>query len=436
MRRWPRTILLAGVALLATACAASVPGAAPSGSAQGSARGSAQGSGAAGLGSSAGAGAGAADAPGVTVGLLLPYTESAVNSGRGNAQKRAAELFLQQHGGMLGGQPATLVAEDESVNGPLDVTKAQELVGQHASLIVGLIGDAGADAVGAYADASKIPLIVTGAGDNALTRATAGCTPACESPYLFRASYSDWQLSEPLGEWVAKHGPTSAFLVHAADTFGTESAAAFAEGLGKGGGKATGNTAAQLGGDWAKLIAIIKAQPAKAVYAAFAGDDAAAFIGAWATGGMSAAGYTLYGPGTLTDDDVLVSVKDKAAGITTAMFWSSTLAGADNAALVERYPQAYQDDSGNPAPATADVAAMWDTMTAVDAAIRSAGAAGDAFAKALAAATVTGVRGTFTFGPRTHNVVEDIYIRQVVLSGGTASNKVLDTFHQVADPGR
>lgn len=428
MRPWARTILLAGAASLASACGASVP---PTTSPAGSA-----GQASAGAGATSGAsGAVGSAASGLTIGLLLPYTESAVNSDRGNAQKRAAELFLAQQGGQLGGIPVTLVAQDESVNGALDVTKAQELVAQHASLIVGLLGDDGADAVRAYADTNRIPLIVSGASGDALTRATPGCTPACESPYLFRTSYSNWQLSEPLGGWAAKHGATAFYLVHSADTFGAESASAFADGLAKGGGKATGNSAAQ-GGDWAKLVASIRAQPTKAVYAAFAGDDAAAFLGAWAAAGMAGAGYTLYGPGSLTDDDVLATVGDKALGVTTSMFWASTLDGADNAALVQRYPQTYKDDAGNPAPATADVAAMWDTMRALDEAIRSAGVSPDALAKALASETVSGVRGSFTFGDGTQNVVENVYIRQVTTSGGSVSNKVVDTISRVADPGK
>ena len=422
MRSWPRPIVIAGVALLASACGASVPTPTTAGSPVGS--------------PAASSSAASAAAPGITIGLLLPYTESAVNSDRGNAQKRAAELFLQKQGGMLGGQSATLVYEDESINGSLDLTKAQELVAQHASLVLGLIGDDGANAVRTYADTNKIPLIVTGASGDALTRATPGCTPACASPYVFRTSYSNWQLSEPLGEWAARHGAKSFYLVHSADTFGTESASAFAAGLGKGGGATTGTTAAQPGGDFSKFVMTIKAQPTKAVYAAFAGSDAAGFIGAWAKAGMTAAGYTLYGPGALTDDDILASVKDGAVGITSSMFWSSTLPGAENAALVQAYPQAYKDDAGNPAPATADVAAMWDTMKAVDAAVRTGGVGGDAFTRALAAETVSGVRGAFSFGAQTQNVVDDIYIRQVAASGGTVWNKVIDTVHQVADPGK
>ncbi len=364
----------------------------------------------------------------ITVGLLVPYTESAVNNERGLAQKRAADLYLAQQGGMLGGQSATLVYGDESLNGALDVTKAQELVQQGAFAVLGLLGDDGATAVRAYADTNKIPLIVTGASGNALTRTVV-------SPFVVRSSYSNWQLSEPLGEWAAGKGAKAFFVVHASDTFGTESASALVEGLGKGGGKATGNVAAQPGGDWAKLVASIKAQSTKAVFAAFEGADAIAFIGAWSDAGMTAAGYSLYGPGPLAGVDVLASVGDKAGGITTSSFWASTLTGTDNTTLATLFPKTYQDEAGNPSPVDADVIAMWDAMRAVDAAVQAAGTSSDAFAAALAGETVTGARGSFTFDSQTHNVVEDIYIRQAVASGGSVANQVLDTVPKVADPG-
>jgi branched-chain amino acid transport system substrate-binding protein len=371
----------------------------------------------------------ATSAPSLTIGLLVPYTESAVNSERGLAQKRAADLYLAQQGGLLGGQSASIVYGDESLNGALDVTKAQELVQQNAFAVLGLLGDDGAAAVRAYADANKIPLIVTGASGNALTR-------TAPSPYVLRASYTNWQLSEPLGEWAAGKGAKAFDVVHASDTFGTESAAAFVEGLGKAGGKATSDVTAQPGGDWAALVASIKAQPAKAVFAAFAGADATAFIGAWADAGMAAAGYSLYGPGPLAGVDVLATVKDKAVGITTSSFWASTLTGADNTTLATLFPKTYQDEAGNPSPVDADVIEMWDAMRAVDAAVKAAGtSSSDAFSQAVAGASVTGARGVFTFGPQTHNVVEDIYIRQVTATGGSVANQVVATVPSVADPG-
>ncbi len=372
--------------------------------------------------------AASAAGPSVTIGLLVPFTESAVNSDRGVAQRRAAELYVQQHGGMLGGQTAAFAYEDESINGPLDVTKAQELAQQHAAVVLGLLGDDGATAVRSYADANKLPLIITGASGNAVTRTAA-------SPYVFRASYSNWQLSEPLGEWAARKGATKFYVVHAPDTFGTESAAGFAAGLGKAGGSATGNVASQMGADWAKLVAAIRAQPTKAVFAAFEGADAAAFLTAWSQAKMDAAGYTLYGPGTLTDSAVLATVKEGAAGAITSLFWADSLGGAGLQSLLGAFPKAYQDDAGNPAPVTSDVVAMWDAMQAVDQAMASAGSSADALVKAVAAGTVAGVRGPFAFDPATHNVVQAMYIRKVVVSGGSASNSIVDTVPSVADPG-
>ncbi len=412
MKALSRPILVATVAALVSACGAGTasPAASPAATAPSPAV------------------AGASASPSITIGLLVPFTESAINSDRGVAQRRAAELYVAQHGGTVGGQTAGFAYEDESINGQLDVTKAQELVQQHAVAVLGLLGDDGATAVRAYADSTKVPLLITGASGDSITRAAA-------SPYVFRASYSNWQLSEPLGEWAARKGAAKVYLVHAPDTFGTESAAAFAAGLGKAGGTATANVAAQPGADWAKVVAAVKAQPAKAVFAAFEGADAVSFLTAWAEAGMSAAGYSLYGPGTLTDTTVLASVKDAAAGVTTSMFWADSAGGADLRALMAAFPKAYLDDAGNPAPVTADVVAMWDAMTALGQAVQAAGTGSDALAKAVAAETVAGVRGSFAFDPATHNVVQDIYIRKVVLSAGAASNAIVDTVPQVADPG-
>ncbi len=376
-------------------------------------------------------------APPLTIGLLLPFTESAVNNELGVAQKRAAELYVQQQGGMLAGHPVQFAYSDESVNGPLDVTKATILVEQeHADVILGLIGDDGAYAVRTYVDGKHVLFLDTSASGNALTRATPGCTPACQSRYVFRTSFSNWQLSEPLGEWAAGKGRKAFYTVTSDDPYGAESAAAFVEGLGRKGGKATGHAAVAPGSNWTKVVAAIKAQPTKAVFAAFVGADAEGFIGAWAAAGMSSAGYALFGPGLLTDTDVLAAVKDQAAGITTALFWASSLDTPENRALLDLFPRTYQNEDGTSAPVTAYVVGMWDAMKALDQALRSAGMATDSLVSSLEGATVVGTRGSFTFDPMTHNVVDDIYIRKVSGTGSAVSNEVIDTIPAVTDPGK
>jgi len=373
------------------------------------------------------------------IGIIVPFTESAINSDFGAAQQRAAELYLKQHGGVLAGRPVKLVYADESITGALDVVKASQLVEtEHADVLLGLIGSDGAYAVRTYADTKHVVFIDTNASGNALTRTVAGCTPSCRSPYLFRSSYSSWQLAEPLGAWAAGNGLKAFDVVAADDVLGTESAAAFIEGLGTAGGAATTQTLVQPGTDWSKVIAGIAAQPTKNIFAAFAGADAASFITAWDEARLSGKGYKLFGPGPLADVDVLAQVKGAAAGVTTASFWSSTLDNPENKALMDLFRKTYQDEKGNPTPADSYVVEMWDAMTALDLALQKTDGSGatDVLIAALEGVSFNSPRGAFAFDQGTHNVVQDIYIRQVQATGLAATNVVVATIPKVVDPGR
>jgi branched-chain amino acid transport system substrate-binding protein len=373
------------------------------------------------------------------IGIIVPFTESAINSDFGVAQQRAAELYLKQHGGVLAGRPVKLVYADESITGALDVVKATQLVEtEHADVLLGLISTDGAYAVRNYADTKHVVFIDTNASGNALTRTVAGCTPSCRSPYVFRSSYSSWQLAEPLGAWAAGNGLKAFDIVAADDTFGTESTAAFIEGLGTAAGAATAQSLVQPGTGWSKVVAGIAAQPTKNVFAAFAGGDAASFITAWDEAQLAGKGYKLFGPGPLADVDVLAQVKGAAAGVTTASFWSSTLDNPENKALMDLFAKTYQDEKGNPTPADSYVVEMWDAMTALDLALQKTNGSGatDVLIAALEGVSFNSPRGAFAFDQGTHNVVQDIYIRQVQATGVAASNVVVDTIPKVVDPGR
>lgn len=419
-----RPLLLACVVALASACAAAPSTSTPTGT--------------------AGPPPTATDVPSpsagpLIVGIIVPFTESAINSDFGVEQQRAAELYLQQHDGMLGGRAAKLVYSDESITGAIDTVKATQLVeNEHADVLLGLIGTDGAYAVRNYADTRHIVYIDTHAGGNALTRSVPGCTPSCGSRDVFRTSFSDWQLSEPLGAWAAGKGASPFDVVSSDDTFGTESAAAFVEGLGSAGGAATSRVTVKPGTDWTRVTAAIAAQPTKQVFAAFEGTDAASFITAWDQAGLTAHGYTLYGAGPLTGVDVLGQVGAAAAGVTTASFWDSSLDNPENKALEDLFSTTYQDESGNPSKADTYVVEMWDAMTALDTALgQTAGSASaDVLVPALEKVSFSSPRGGFAFDAATHNVVQDIYIRQAQVTGSTVANAVIDTVAKVADPGR
>lgn len=376
------------------------------------------------------------------IGILIPFTESAIDSDEGASQRRAADLYLKLHGGKLGGRDVQLVYNDESVLDPaINQTRIQQFLTQdHAEILLGGLSDAAAAQLRDAADAAKVVYVDTNAAVNELTRTVAGCKPTCRSDYAFRTTLDAWQMSEPLGEWVAK-SQKDAYLAYEDDAFGTESAAAFGDGLAKGGGRVSGKAAvpAQSGADFAKLVGAIKAQPAKAVFAAFVRGDAEAFLKAWGGAGMTAAGYTLYGPGALADKEVLHDAKQAAAGVTTAFSWSSEGDDADTKSFVDAFRKAYTDEATGGPEVPGDYAVeMWDAMLVLDRALTTT--KGDAGARALIAAlgttTVKVPGGELAVDQATHGATLDVYIRQVRSSSGELANAVIDRIPKVTDPVR
>ena len=371
------------------------------------------------------------------IGILVPFTESAIDSDIGASQRRAADLYLKLKGGSLAGREVQLVYNDESSLEPSINTAriAQFLKDDHVELLLGGAGDPAAYQLRDVADAAKMIYIDTNATANALTRGR-------KSKYVFRAAPSAWQLSEPLGEYESKAGLKDFFVVNGDDPFGTESAAAFVEGLGKSGGKATGKAAvaAKSGADWKKLVATVKAQPTKNVYAAFVTDDAEGFIGAWDAAGMRAAGYRLVGPGQLTDFQVLKATKQAALGVGTAFPWSSEIDNAENKTFSDEFKKAYKDDeTGQPLPPDGYASEMWNTMRALEEALkktRGATADTDAFIAALEGVSFNGPGGAFAFDKTTHSATLDLYLREAKVAGGALVNAVVEKLGSVKDQGQ
>ena len=335
-----------------------------------------------------------------------------------------------------------LVYNDESALDPsVNQVRIKQFLDQdHVELLLGGAGTPAAYVLRDRAEASKIVYIDTNASANAVTRAMAGCAPSCKSKFVFRTAPSSWQMSEPLGEWASKNGRRDYFIVTGDDAFGTESAAAFIEGLAQNGGRATGRVtvSAKSGADWTKVIASVKAQPTKDVFAAFVTDDAEGLITAWGAAGMPAAGYRLAGPGPLADAQVLQVEKQVAVGITTAFPWSTELDNVENRAFVDEFKKAYKDDqTGQPLAPDGYAVEMWDTMQVLEAALvatKGDTKNTDALIAALETASVKSPGGGFGIDRLTHSATMDIQIREVKASGSSFINVVVDTIGSVKDP--
>jgi branched-chain amino acid transport system substrate-binding protein len=330
-----------------------------------------------------------------------------------------------------------LVYNDESsLEASINTARIKQFLNDdHVELLLGGAGDPAAYQLRDTAEASKLIYIDTNATANALTRGR-------KSKYVFRAAPSSWQLSEPLGEYESKAGLQDFFVVAGDDAFGVESGAAFAEGLAKNGGKVTGRgtVPAKSGADWAKVVLSIKAQPTKNVFAAFVTDDAEGLLSAWGAAGMAAAGYRLAGPGQLTDFQVLKTTKQAAVGATTTFPWSSEIDNAENKTFSEEFKKAYKDDeTGQPLPPDGYAVEMWNTMRALEEALKvtkGATADTDALISALEGVSFSGPGGAFAFDRATHSATQDLYVREVKASGGALVNAVVGKLGSVKDPGQ
>lgn len=391
------------------------------------------------------AGTGASPSPGTTataapkalkIGQIVPF--SGVYADLGNSMKRAADLYAKLNP-RFANRPVELKYIDEAN----DAAKAQQAARQfieqdQVDVIMGVVPTPVAYALRDLMHNAQSVFICTNAGGNWLTRAETAGKPSKKSPYVFRAAFSSWQISQPIGEWLAsKKGVKEAQLSYANYGFGTESAADFGEGFVKGGGKVMPpDVKPPLGNaDFVPFVQQIKNNPTKATYHFYSGADAQKFLTTWDALGMKVAGYQIYGAGFLTEQDVLenAAAAKAAVGAITSLHWAVTLDNAENKAFVE----AYQKEYGR----VPDVFAVqsWDGMRAFDEAVKKLnGQTSDkqALIRALEDVKFQSPRGSFEFDKDTHNVIHDMYIREVKEQGGRIVNVIVDKVGRVTDPGK
>ena len=374
----------------------------------------------------------------IKIGEILPF--SGVYSDLGNSMRNAANLYKKLNPTMAG-RPVQLLFEDEANDATKAKAAATKFIEQdQVDVVMGIVPTPIAYALRDVFHNAQMIYIGTNAGGDWLTRAAGSIAnqPASKSPYVFRAAFSSWQISEPIGEYLAsKKALKEVQLSYANYGFGQESAKDFTEGFKKLGGAIKGDDVKPALGtaDFVPFVQQIKNNPTKATYHFYSGADAQKFLTTWDQLGMKAAGYVLYGAGFLTEQDVLenAAAAKAAEGAITSLHWAVTLDNPENKAFVDAYQKEYTK--------LPDVFAVqaWDGMRAFDEAVKKLN--GDTSDKqklirALEDVKFNSPRGAFEFDKETHNVIHDMYIRQVVNQGGKYVNQIIDKVGRVTDPGK
>lgn len=413
-------LLTTSAAALAAACAPAAPG---------------------GGAPSAGPAGGASPTPApksIKVGQIVPFTQ--VYADLGNSMKRAADLYVKLNP-TWAGRKVELLYTDEANDAKVAQQAARKYIEQdNVDVIMGIVPTPVVYALRDIVHNAQKILICTNAGGIWLTRAAGSIPnqPASKSPYVFRSSFSNWQITNPLGTYLAtKKGVKEVQMSYANYGAGLEMAAAFAEGFTKGGGKIVPpDVKPPLGNaDFVPFVTQIKNNPTKATFHFYSGADAQKFLQTWDQLKMKEAGYILYAAGFLTEQDVLENKTAAAAavGAITSLHWAVTLDNAENKKFIDAYQKEYKL-----LPDTFAVQS-WDGMRAYHEAVNKVN--GDTsdpqkVIKALEDTKFESPRGTFEFDKDTHNVIFDIYIREVRQQGGQYVNAIVDKVARVADPGK
>lgn len=364
--------------------------------------------------------------PEFKIGTILP--SSGTYSELGDSIRKGMQLYFEKVGSRAGNRRIVVSDEDESAGDTsIPLSKARKLVEQdNVDLVAGIVASPNALAVRAYVDQNQVPTLIANAGANALSRAQ-------KSAWVYRTSFSNWQPSQPMGKYLIDHGIRRLTLVYSNYAAGLETAAAIKETY-------TGQILAEVkppfpntSGDFAPFITQINSSRPDAIYVFMSGQDAVNFLKQ--AKAQLDKGIKVTGSGFFVEQDVLSAIGDAAPiGAITGLHWALTLDNKENRDFTTGFKRRFGK--------TADVFAVqgYDTARVIVEALEAVkGSTTDkaAFMRAIAKVTFKSPRGDFKFDDNSHNVVNTIYVRELVNDPKLGpTNKVISSLLNVVDPGK
>jgi branched-chain amino acid transport system substrate-binding protein len=382
------------------------------------------------------AGAGAALASSLAAPGLLAQTRAPIRLGHLNSftgaiayasevNLNAMNLYFDSINWTVAGRKIEIIKEDDQFNPQVGLQKAKKLVeGDKVDLVVGLQASNVALAVLNYMKQQKAFYVVSGAGTDAITWD--------RYPYLFRTSISTYQLSTPMANYVYDHLGKEIVTTASDYAGGRDVVAQFKGPYIARGGKVLKEIWPPLGTtDFSPYLTDIKSINPPVTYDFMPGADAVRFIQQYSEFGlkekMPLTGFTII------DSQTISALGKAAVGVISALTYVDTVDNPESKKFAADYQAKYKAspdlfaDYGYVA-----ARALGEALQAVDGDTSNK----DKLAEAMSKLNFKAPRGQFRMDPVTHNPIQDIYICQVVESGGRLTTKILSTAKDVQDPGK
>lgn len=354
----------------------------------------------------------------IDVGMILPYV--GVFASLGTEIDQGFMLALEE-ADMV--DRFNIIREDTEASPPVGVAKTRKLVLEdEVDVLVGVVSSGVLAAIRDFVDNSQVPLIVSNAGNNEATG------EAC-SPYITRVSFSNAQVSRPMGQWMYDQGIRTVYAMAPDYAAGRQFIEAFTTEFTAAGGEIVGEAFSPFGQtqDFGPYLTTAQAASPDAIFVFYAGSEAINYVRQYDSFGIKDT-VPLYGTGFLTSQLYLDAEGPAAVGVITSLHYLPTLDTPENAAFVE----AFQEVSGGRLPSEYAVQG-YDTGRLLVEAVSGGATDSASITDALRSISYTGPRGPLEIDPATNNVVQNVYIYEIVEEDGRLTQKLLDTVEAVRD---
>ena len=358
-------------------------------------------------------GAMAVGAPAATIGIVAPL--SGPQALVGQDQVDGFMLALEQLGGKLGGQAATVLKEDDQLKPETGQQIVRKLIDKDkVDAIVGLsFSNVLMGSLPRLAESGTVA-IATNAGPSPIAGAQ------CKAN-VFSVAWQNDGAAEAMGKFAQDKGVKRVMLMAPNYQAGKDMLAGFKRFFK---GEVVGETYTQVNQpDYAAELAQLQAAKPDAAFVFYPGGMGVNFVKQMSQAGLL--GKTpLYSVFTV-DGTTLPSLRDAATGTISGAMWDAALDTPDNRKFVAAFEAKYKRTPSEYA------ATAYDAANLLDAALRKLGGkAGDA--KALAAAVkgagaeFKSVRGPFRFN-NNNLPVQDYYAFEAAKEGGKVVVKQVGT---------
>jgi branched-chain amino acid transport system substrate-binding protein len=359
----------------------------------------------------------------IKIGVIAALTGPFVQIGR--PFEDGIKTYMKLHGDTVAGKKIQIIYRDDGgSNVELSKRAAQELIAREkVNFLVGFSLTPSALAVAPVATQAKVPMIVMNA-------VTTGIT--AKSPYMLRTSMTMQQMTEPFGTWTAQNKINRVYSLVSDYSTGHDAEKLFAKGLTEGGGTIVGSARTPMANpDYSPFVQRVKDEKPEALFFFAPGvEDGTSLLKAFSDKGLDKAGIRFLGVGDMTSDSpTLEALGDRALGAVTVLNYSTALDNEANKTFLKAYAAA---NPGRPAPTFVTVVA-YDTIGMIYETVRQLGGkvTGDAAVKVLSNMKWDSPRGPISIDPKTRDIVQNMYIREVRKVNGKLINHPIGVLKDV-----